>query len=99
VEVNISNLSDEARDFFSKNQQKLSQSLMDNGIKLSDLRIDMGKSMRNQFSMEKDSSSQSFAQDQDSSYNRKDQQSQSGSRRDSERRKEIWEMFKERNAA
>lgn len=103
IDVNFSSLSEGTRDFFLQNQHKISQALSDGGIKLADIRFEIGMNTNTKSNqlLDKDSSGQNLSQNnaQGEQKEFKDQSSRQQSQRDAERRKDLWEMFKEGKAA
>ncbi len=79
----------EGKDFFMKNQGLLSTALQTAGVKVGELSL----ASRENFNQEKDSDSENFAQNQNREYNGKDR------RNDSERRKNLWNEFYNKDVA
>ena len=86
VNIQIKTVTTEGKDFFTSNQGKLLTSLSASGVNVNDLKLDSSSN-----------SSMNFSQNGSSSGEQGGSQN-SQSRQDSERRRELWNQYKERAA-
>lgn len=98
IDIQILTKSDEANQFFKQNEGEILKSLNQNGLKVVDVKV-FSTSTDSQLSLNKDGST-SF---EDNGFLRDENQGQRHGRnqddRDSQRRKELWEEYKEKLGA
>ena len=83
VQLQVTAMNRETADFFKANQSRLLTTLANNGVNISDFKLDSSSTLSNQ-----DFSGQSFSQNQNGQ-----QGQQSQSRQDSQRRQQLWKQF------
>jgi hypothetical protein len=90
VHIEVVSKASEAKEFFKENQFKIINNLMHQGVKVSNFKIDFSQSRFE---------NQQFDQGSSQSYQHKSSSQQFSQSEGGERRKEMWEMLRERMAA
>lgn len=93
IDLNIVARQVEGKEFFQSNQAKLLDNLFSAGFKVSELNIDSGSMSKDFSGGEKHSNENNFAGGQESRHNKREHS------QDSQRRRDLWQEFKERKAA